>query len=221
MKVLLIEDSARLLRSLGQGLRKEGFVVDMASDGRAGLLDAETSDYDVVVLDLMLPGMDGWTILQRLRAQGKNTPILILSAKDQVHHRTRGLNMGADDYLIKPFAFDELCARIRALIRRRYHVKDPCIRLDALMLNTAMRQAYIRSQHLALTRNEYALLECLALRRGHVHTRALLQDQLYAYDAEVTSNVIDVMIYTLRKKIRRAGGEPIIHTIRGQGYVIP
>jgi DNA-binding response OmpR family regulator len=221
MKILLIEDSARLQRSLGQGLKREGFVVNLATDGRAGLLEAESSDYDVVVLDLMLPGMDGWTILQRLRAQGNNTSILILSAKDQVHDRTRGLNLGADDYLVKPFAFDELCARMRALIRRRYHAKDPCIRLGSLTLNTAMRQVSIGSIPLALTRNEYTLLESLALRRGHVRTRAFLQDQLYAYDADVASNVIDVTIYTLRKKIRRAGGEPLIRTIRGQGYVIP
>ncbi len=139
MKVLLIEDSERLRRSLGHGLRKEGFAVDLAGDGCEGLLFAETYTYDVVILDLMLPGMDGLTLLQRLRTQGNDTHILILSAKDQVEDRVRGLRLGADDYLIKPFAFEELCARLHTLIRRRYDTKNPRIQLGPLVMNTSLR----------------------------------------------------------------------------------
>jgi two-component system copper resistance phosphate regulon response regulator CusR len=220
MKILLIEDSERLRRSLEHGLRKEGFAVDMTGDGCEGLLFAETYPYDVVILDLMLPGMDGLTVLQRLRTQGNNTHILILSAKDQVEDRVRGLRLGADDYLIKPFAFEELCARLHALVRRRYDTKNPCIQFGPLTLNADLRQVFHDDMPVALTRNEYMLLEYLVLRRGRVFSSDQLYEYVYPYDADVNSNVIEVMIYNIRKKLRQQGVSSVIRTIRGQGYLI-
>ena len=220
MRILLIEDSVRLRRSLEHGLRREGFAVDMTGDGCEGFLFAETYAYDVVVLDLMLPGMDGLTLLQRLRARGNNAHILILSAKDQVEDRVHGLRLGADDYLIKPFAFEELCARLYALVRRRYESKNPSVQLGLLSINTNVRQVFRGDTPITLTHNEYGLLECLVLRRGRVFSRDQLRQHLYPHDVDVSSNVIDVMIYNIRKKLRRRGVPSVIRTIRGQGYLI-
>lgn len=220
MKLLLIEDSKRLQRSLGQGLRREGFAVDITGDGREGLLFAQTYEYDVVVLDLMLPGMDGLTVLQTLRAEDNETHILILSAKDQVQDRIRGLRLGADDYLIKPFAFEELCARLQALIRRRYQSKNPCLEIGPLRINTDLRQVSQDKRPIDFTRSEYALFEYLVLRRGRVLSRDQLREHLYPYDADVGSNVIDVMIYSIRKKLREHAVPPVIRTIRGTGYLV-
>ncbi|RMF90665.1 MAG: DNA-binding response regulator [Nitrospinota bacterium] len=220
MKVLLIEDSERLRRSLGYGLRREGFTIDSAGDGYEGLLFAETYTYDVLILDLMLPGIDGLALLQRLRAQGNNTPVLILSAKDQVEDRVRGLHLGADDYLIKPFAFEELCARLRALVRRRYGTKNPYIQIGPLTINTNLRQVFHGNTPITLTRKEYMLLEYLALRRGRVFSSAQLCEYLYPHDVDINSNVIEVMIYNIRKKFRKHGVSSVIRTIRGHGYVI-
>lgn len=220
MKVLLIEDSVRLRRSLEHGLRKEGCVVDLSGDGCEGLCFAETYTYDVVILDLMLPGIDGLTILQRLRAQGNHTHILILSAKDQVEDRVRGLRLGADDYLVKPFAFDELCARLQALARRPAATQHPCLQLGPLRLDTSLRQISYEGTPIALTRNEYRLLEYLARRRGQVFSHEQLRELLYAHDVEVSSNVIEVMMYNIRKKLRCLGVAPVIRTLRGQGYCV-
>jgi two-component system OmpR family response regulator len=201
-------------------LRHEGFAVDETGDGLEGLSYAEVYPYEAIVLDLMLPSMDGLTILKQLRSQGKDTHILILSAKDQLEDRLRGLDLGADDYLVKPFEFEELCARLRALIRRRYRAKDPSIHLEDLTIDTAQRTACLGQQPLSLTRNEYALLEYLAFSRGRVLSRDLLRDQLYTSEADISSNVIDVVICTLRKKIKAAGGPAVIRTVRGQGYLV-
>jgi two-component system copper resistance phosphate regulon response regulator CusR len=220
MKILLIEDSIRLRRSLGHGLQRAGFAVDMAGDGCEGLRFAATYAYDVVILDLMLPGLDGLTLLQRLRAGGNNTHILILSAKDQVEDRVRGLRLGADDYLIKPFAFDELCARLHALVRRRYETKSPCLQLGSLTIDTNLRQVFHDQTPLPFTRNEYMLLEYLVQQRGRVFSRDHLRNHLYAHDVDVSSNVIEVMIYHIRKKLRRQDVPSTIRTIRGQGYLI-
>ncbi len=216
LRVLLIEDSSRLRRSLCNGLRHEGFATDATGDGREGLSYAEVYPYDVIVLDIMLPSIDGLTVLKTLRAQGDDTHILIFSAKD----RLQGLDWGADDYLVKPFAFEELCSRLRALMRRRYHAKAPVIYLDGLTIDTAQRRACFGEDPLTLTRQEYALLEQLALSRGRVLSRTLLRDQLYTSEADVASNVIDVVVCTLRRKIKIAGGPSVIQTIRGQGYLI-
>lgn len=220
MKLLIVEDSERLRRSLGQGLQKAGFAVDLTADGREGLAYAEVNDYDVIILDLMLPQMDGLTVLKSLRRQGKATHVLILSAKDQVQDRIHGLELGADDYLIKPFSFDELCARVRALIRRRYENKDPVLRVGDLEIDTARQQASRGGRPLPLTPTEYSVLELLAMRRGRVVSRDHILDHLYDSAAEVSSNVIEVLVCSLRKKIQPEGALPVIVTRRGRGYLI-
>lgn len=220
MRLLLVEDSDRLRRSLGQGLQRAGFAVDLAADGREGLAYAELNDYDVLILDLMLPEVDGLTVLRTLRLRGRNTHVLILSAKDQVEDRIRGLELGADDYLVKPFSFDELCARVRALIRRRYESKDPVLRVRDLEIDTARRLAARDGTPLPLTPTEYALLELLALRRGRVVSREQILGHLYDSLAEVSSNVIEVLVCSLRKKVQPEGAAPLIVTRRGSGYLI-
>jgi DNA-binding response OmpR family regulator len=220
MKLLVIEDSERLRRSLGHGLRRAGFAVDLTPDGREGLAYAEINEYDVIILDLMLPGMDGLTLLRTLRQKGRKTHVLILSAKDQVQDRILGLELGADDYLVKPFAFEELCARIRALIRRRYETKSPSIHLGEVEIDLARQAVRVQGEPVALTPTEYALLELLALRRGRVVTREQILDQLYESENEVASNVVEVLVCSLRKKIQPAGSPPVIVTRRGRGYLI-
>ena len=220
MKLLVIEDSERLRRSLGRGLVQAGFAVDLCGDGREGLAFAEINDYDVVVLDLLLPGLDGLTVLRTLRQKGVKTHVLILSARDQVADRIQGLELGADDYLIKPFASDELCARVRALVRRRYEAKDPVIRIGALEIDTAAQRVRHRGRPLALTASELALLELLALKRGRVVTREQILSHLYESDAEIASNVIEVLVHSLRKKLNDGEGTSIIQTRRGRGYLI-
>ena len=220
MKLLVIEDSERLRRSLGRGLAKAGYAVDLAADGDAGLAFAETYDYDVVVLDLMLPGLSGLEVLQRLRSAGRDTDVLILSARDRVEDRVRGLEMGADDYLVKPFSFDELCARLQALVRRRYRAKSPRLRVGPLEIDTTGRRVFRDGEPLALTPGEYSLLEFLAYRRGRVASQDQLLEHLHRSDSEVSSNVIEVMVSSLRRKIHRQGESPIVETRRGFGYVI-
>ncbi len=220
MKLLVVEDSERLRRSLGQGLQRAGFAVDLTGDGQEGLAYAEVNDYDVIILDLMLPRMDGLTVLKSLRRQGRNAHVLILSAKDQVEDRIRGLELGADDYLVKPFAFDELCARVRALVRRRYESKAPVLQVGGLEVDTARQQVSRDGKPLALTPTEYALLELLALRRGRVVSREQILDHLYDSAAEVSSNVIEVLVCSLRKKIQPGSEDALIVTRRGRGYLI-
>jgi DNA-binding response OmpR family regulator len=220
MKILIVEDSERLRRSLGEGLRRSGFVVDVATDGEEGYAFATVNDYDVVVLDLMLPKLDGLTLLRRLRLQGKKTHVLILSAKDQVADRVAGLNLGADDYLAKPFSFDELVARLRALVRRRYAEKDPCLRAGPVELDTAAKAVRVAGAPVALAPLEYRLLELLMLRRGRVLARAEILDRLYDSAAEIASNVVEALVYALRRKIQPPGAAEIVVTRRGQGYLI-
>lgn len=220
MKVLVVEDSERLSRSLGQGLRKLGHAVDLATDGESGLAFAETYDYDVIVLDLMLPGLPGLEVLQRLRTRGRSTHVLILSARDRVEDRVKGLRLGADDYLVKPFAFDELAARIQALVRRRYLAKNPLLRLGSLEIDTVSKQVSRRGQRLHLTPGEYRLLEFLAYQRGRVCSRERLLEHLHHSEADVSSNVVEVLVSGLRRKIHVRGEPPILKTRRGFGYVV-
>ena len=221
MKLLLIEDSTRLQRSLKKGLEKEGFALDVAGDGNEGHALAVAFDYDCIILDLMLPGMSGLTVLKKLRAAGFQTHVLILSAKDQVQDRINGLEMGADDYLIKPFDFCELLARIKALIRRRYEKKAPTVELGSLKINTALSKVYREDQEVPLSPKEFTLLEYMLARRGRVVTRDALVEHLYSGYGEVASNVIDVVVCNLRKKIQRKDEPNLIQTRRGLGYVIP
>jgi len=207
MKLLLIEDLIRLRRTLGLGLGHEGFSVDLAADGVQGYQLIRSYDYDVIVLDIMMPRLNGLELLCRLRGEGFMAAVLILSAKGQVEDRVKGLENGADDYLIKPFAFEELCARIRTLGRRHHSLRNPRIELGKLELDTAKRQVKTIQGPLNLTPSEYKLLECLALRRRRVVSKNGLRDLLYDCEDDTESNVIEVLVSTLRKKLRAARRE--------------
>jgi DNA-binding response OmpR family regulator len=220
MRLLLLEDYLPLQRALTKGLREAGFAVDVTGDGEEGLWYATTNDYDVIILDLMLPKMDGLTILSRLRAEGRTTHVLILTAKDTVPDRVRGLDLGADDYLIKPFAFEELLARIRALARRAYTAKNPSLEVGDLRIETPAQRVWRGKEEVVLTPREYALLEYLAMRAGEVVSRSDIWDHLYEFNSEADSNVVDVYIGYLRKKLDRPGRPPLIQTLRGRGYML-
>ena len=218
MRVLLIEDYEPLRESVARGLREAGFAVDATGDGREGLACTCTCDYDVIVLDLMLPGVDGLTILRRLREQGNPVHVLVLTAKGKLADRVRGLNLGADDYLVKPFAFEELLARVSALVRRKYQAKSPVIRVADLEIDTNCRTVRRAGKVVALTSREYAVLELLARRADQVVSRDEIWAHVYDFDAEPHSNVIDVFIASLRRKLEQDGLPRLIHTRRGIGY---
>ncbi len=220
MRLLVIEDYKPLRESLARGLRDAGYAVDATGNGIEGLWYAENHPYDVLILDVMLPGIDGFEILRRLRGLGNTTHVLVLTARDAITDRVTGLDLGADDYLAKPFAFDELLARLRAMVRRRYDRVDPVIRIDDLEIDTRARRARRSGQMLALSAREYALLEYLANRAGHIVSRTELWDHAYDEAAEPGSNVLDVHISHLRKKIDDGHPTKLIHTRRGQGYVL-
>ncbi len=220
MRILLVEDSKRLRRGLGTGLRKMGYAVDVTGDGEEGLWMAESNEYDAIVLDLMLPGMDGLTILQKLREGGKNTHVLILTAKDTLEDRVRGLQLGADDYLTKPFAFEELVARVQALVRRKYENKNPLIQIGNIRIDTVAKSVERGGRSLELAPREYALLEFLALRRGRLVSRSEIETHIYDDGEDLMSNVVDSAICKLRKKINAFGQPDLIQTRRGAGYVL-
>ena len=220
MRLLLIEDYKPLQKSLSQGLQEAGFAVDATGDGREGLWYATGNDYDVIILDIMLPGLDGLSILQKLRSAGKQTHILLLTAKDSVNDRVKGLNLGADDYLVKPFAFEELLARIRAIIRRNYKDKNPMIHIGPVQIDTTAQRVRCGENEILLTPREYALLEYLALRTGQVVSRTDIWEHVYDFHSSATSNVVDVYIGYLRKKIEEPGSSSLIHTVRGRGYLL-
>lgn len=218
--ILLVDDSERLRRSLTAGLRNSGFTVEAVGDGEAGLAHARHGDYDVVVLDLMLPGLDGLTVLKRLREAGSKVHVLVLSAKDRVPERVEGLAAGADDYLVKPFDFDELVARLRALVRRRYGAKSPVHALGPLRVDTARKAVLQGDVPVALTRNEYAVLEALVLSRGRVLSKSDLLERLYAEEEQASENAVEVFVHQLRRKLQAAGAEDVVQTRRGHGYVV-
>ena len=220
MRVLLVEDHSLLRKSLARGLREANFAVDATGDGREGLWYATGQDYDVIILDLMLPGMDGLSVLRRLRSQGRQSPVLILTARDTVADRVEGLDCGADDYLVKPFAFEELLARVRALVRRRYSAKSPVIRLGEMEIDRSAKTVRLAGRRVELTAREYALLELLALRAGQVVSRSEIWEHLYDFNAEPNSNVIDVYIGRLRRKLEGSSRGRLIRTRRGMGYVL-
>lgn len=220
MRILVIEDYELLRESVAQGLREAGFAVDTAATGPQGLWQAQGEAYDVIILDLMLPGMDGLTILKKLREKKNAAHVLILTAKDAPHDRVRGLDHGADDYLTKPFVFAELAARVRALVRRKYDARAPILRVGDLALDTAARTAWRAGREVELSAREYALLELLALRAGQVVTRTEIWGHVYEMDSAADSNVVDVFIGHLRKKIEQPGLPRLIHTRRGHGYVL-
>jgi two-component system OmpR family response regulator len=215
MRVLVVEDEPRLLRSLAQALREEGYAVDTADAGDDGLYKAEHSDYDAIVLDVMLPRLDGWQLLERLRSH-KRTPVLMLTARDAARDRVRGLDTGADDYLVKPFDLTELLARLRALIRRAAGQAQSSILIRDIRLDTRARAVTRGGVPVALTAREYAIFEYLALHRGEVVTRTALYEHLFDESEDTLSNLLDVHVFSLRKKL----GAELIVTRRGQGYCI-
>jgi len=220
MRVLVIEDYPPVRDAVVQGLRESGFAVDEAADGKDGLWYATNNPYDVIVLDLMLPQVSGMDILKRLRSDRAEARVLILTARDAVEDRVAGLNAGADDYLIKPFAFEELLARVQVLFRRRYDQSSPEIRIDNLLINTATQVVKRGDDAITLTKREYSLLLFLAMRTGQVVSRTDIWENVYEFESDSHSNVIDVYIRYLRQKIERPGWTPLIHTRRGFGYVL-
>jgi len=220
VRVLLIEDHKPLVRALRRGLEEEGFAVDTALDGEEGAYKAQTADYDVIILDLMLPKEDGLSLLQRWRRAGMKSHVLVLTARSGIEDKVRGLNLGADDYLTKPFELEELLARLRALVRRGHQVKDPVVRVHDLEIDTAARTVKRGGQSVHLTPREYALLEFLAFHRGKVVTRSMIWEHLYDEHDESTSNVVDVYIRYLRNKIDKAFDLPLILTRWGEGYML-
>jgi two-component system OmpR family response regulator len=215
MRVLAVEDEPDLLNSLMKALREDGYAVDGAPDGDEGLFKAESYDYDAIVLDIMLPGIDGWELLRRLR-QTKKTPVLMLTARDAVRDRVRGLDTGADDYLVKPFELAELLARLRALIRRAASQAESRLKIGDVVIDTAARTVMRRGEEIVLTAREYTLLEYLALHRGKLVTRTTLYDHLFDENDSTLSNLLDVHVFNLRKKL----GHDFITTRRGHGYCI-
>jgi two-component system OmpR family response regulator len=215
MRILVVEDEPRLLRNLAKAMREEGYAVDTAEDGDDGLFKALNFEYDALVLDIMLPKMDGWELLRRLRAK-KPTPVLMLTARDSYQDRVRGLDGGADDYLVKPFDLSELLARVRALIRRASGQADSTIILGEVTVDTRSRTVTHAGQVVSLTAREYAILEYLALHRGEVITRTKLYEHLFDETDDTLSNLVDVHVFSIRKKL----GAQLISTRRGQGYYV-
>jgi DNA-binding response OmpR family regulator len=220
MRVLLVEDHKPLVRALRQGLEEEGFAVDVANDGAEGDFKARTAEYDVIILDIMLPKADGLSLLQRWRKDGLTTHILVLTARGGMEDKVKGLDLGADDYMSKPFELEELLARLRALIRRGHQVKSPLIRIYDLEIDTASRTVKRAGQTIHLTPREYALLEFLAFHRGKITTRSMIWEHLYDDRDETTSNVVDVYIRYLRNKIDKGFDPPLIMTRWGEGYML-
>lgn len=219
MRLLLVEDSTRLSDYLARGFRKVGIAVDVALDGERGFLMATEESYDVIVLDLMLPKRDGLSVLAELRGRGSTAHVLLLTAKDTVEDRVRGLHAGADDYLVKPFAFEELLARVQALARRSYGVKQPKLSFGRVEIDLGQRRVLVAGNPVVLRPREYALLEYLALRAGQLVTRAEIEEHLYDDSVEPMSNVVDSAVCSLRRLLDPMEGPSLITTRRGQGYV--
>ncbi len=220
MRVLLIEDNRTLVRALRQGLEEEGYAVDIAYDGEEGGFKAGTVEYDAIILDLMLPKIDGLALLQQWRIKGITSHVLVLTAKGTLEDKVKGLDLGADDYLTKPFELDELLARLRALVRRVHHVKSPVLRLFDLEIDTAAHTVKRGGQAIHLTPREYSLLEFLAYHKGKVVTRTMIWEHLYDEHDESTSNVVDVYIRYLRNKVDKGFAPSLILTRWGEGYML-
>lgn len=219
MRLLIIEDDRKLAPLLARGLREEGFAVDVSGDGEDGAFRAVEQDYDAIVLDVMLPGIDGFQVLEKMRAKGRRTPVLMLTARGAVEDRVRGLNSGADDYLKKPFEFEELLARIRALLRRAAPEQDVRLAAGDLLLDPQRREVTRGGERVELTAKEFAVLEYLLRHRGRVISRTRLSEHVWDENFDAMSNVVDVTVYRLREKIDRRG-PPLVYTVRGAGYVL-
>ncbi len=220
MRILLVEDEKDLSSIIKQGLEEEGYVVDVAFDGEEGLYMAENYPVDVVVLDIMLPLLDGLSVLKSMRKKGLSTPVLLLTARDALVDKIKGLDTGADDYLTKPFVFGELLARVRSLLRRKATVKEAVIRISDLEINTASHEVKRRGKSLHLSAKEYALLEYLAYKKNNVVSRSDIVEHIYHEDSDMDSNVVDVYINYLRNKIDKGFDTKLIQTVRGAGYML-
>jgi len=221
MKILIVEDEPKTGDYLRQGLSEAGFVVDLVRTGPDGLHLGRTGDYDLLILDVMLPGLDGWQILQGLRSEGKDMPVLFLTARDQVEDRVRGLELGADDYLVKPFAFTELLARVRTLLRRSKSAQPQnTLQVADLELDLLRRRVSRAGRKLELTAKEFALLELFMRRQGEVLPRALIASQVWDMNFDSDTNVVEVAVRRLRAKVDDAFEPKLIRTVRGMGYVL-
>ena len=223
MKILLVEDEARLATAVRRVLDEEGYATDWAADGADGLRRAENGEYDVILLDVMLPSFDGYEIARRLRSEGATVPILMLTARDGIQDRVRGLDSGADDYLVKPFALAELLARVRALSRRAKMgtpAEAQLLTVADLELDLRSREARRGSRRIELTAREFALLETLMRHPGQVMSRSQLLDSVWSYDSVIESNVVDIYIHYLRNKVDKGFDKKLLRTVRGMGYSI-
>jgi two-component system copper resistance phosphate regulon response regulator CusR len=220
MRILVAEDHPSLARSIADGLRDDGYAVDLTFDGNEALHLAGSNPYDAIILDVMLPGRDGFSIIQVLRRRDVQVPILCLTAKDAVTDRVKGLDLGADDYLVKPFAWEELLARVRSMVRRGHGQKSALVTVGDLEIDTARKSAKRAGNAIDLSAREYALLEYLAHRQGQVVSRSDIWEHLYDQHDETTSNVVDVYIGYLRAKVDKDYPTKLIHTRRGQGYLL-
>jgi two-component system copper resistance phosphate regulon response regulator CusR len=219
MRFLLVEDEPRVARFIAKGLREQGFAVDLAEDGEEALYKVSISDYDLIVLDVMLPRKNGFEVCRELRGAGIKLPILMLTARDAIDDRVKGLDSGADDYLSKPFDFKELLARMRALLRRAKDLRPEILQVADLTLNTANHMVTRGGRHISLTAKEYSLLEFFMLREGKIVSRDEIAEHVWDENFDPFSNVIDVYVRRLRKKIEDDFDRPLIHTRRGEGYI--
>jgi len=220
MRILIVEDEKSLADIIKKGLEEEDYAVDVAYNGEDGLFMAENEPSDLIVLDIMLPIVDGMTILKKIRKAGVKTPVLMLTAKDTLMDKVSGLDSGADDYLTKPFLFEELLARIRALLRRNSEAKTSMIEIGDLVINMATHEVKRRGRDISLSAKEYVLLEFLAMNKNKVLSRTMLTEHLYDYNFDLDSNVIDVFIHRIRNKIDKGFERKLIHTLRGSGYML-
>jgi two-component system copper resistance phosphate regulon response regulator CusR len=220
VKLLIIEDELKTAAYLGKGLSEQGYVVDVSNDGEEGLQLAKQSAYDLLVLDLLLPKRDGWSVLSELRRAGSQAPVIVLSALGTLSDKVRGLGLGADDYLVKPFAFSELLARIQSILRRAPMLQSESVRVSDLEIDITRRRATREGRRLDLTPKEFQLLSLLARRRGELFSRAVLADQVWDMNFDAGTNFVDVHIRRLRSKVDEPFGRKLIHTVRGLGYVL-
>lgn len=217
MRVLVVEDEAKVASFIARGLGEAGYTVDVASQGPAALEEATVNDYDLILLDVMLPGIDGWEVLSQYREGGGNSPVMMLTARNAVEDKVRGLDSGADDYLTKPFALTELLARVRALLRREDR-KAPILKVADLELNPASRDVRRAEKKISLSAREYALLEYFMRHQDRILSRSMVLEHVWDYSFDPETNVVDVYVSYLRNKIDRGFDPPLIHTMRGVGY---